>query len=101
MLTGSIVVRQFTQLGARWRRALPRRPRRQRPSSSCRPRPEGRPEFDDLDHDGEYDPGALLKLENWVNRKISPTPRAVGAALDDVRMQLVSMLGSLARRPGT
>ena len=100
-LTSSIVVRQFAQLG----RALAGEPFHGDLDDNglieLAAGPEGRPEFDDLDHDGEYDPGALLKLENWVNRKISPTATGPwGAALDDLRTQLVSMLGSLARPAG-
>jgi predicted PurR-regulated permease PerM len=100
-LTGSVVARQFAELG----RALAGEPFHgdlddngliERTAG-----PDSLPEFDDLDRDGEYDPGAMLKLQNWLNRKISSTTSGPwDEALDEVRAQLGAMLGTLARPAG-
>ncbi|MBM3985046.1 MAG: AI-2E family transporter [Planctomycetes bacterium] len=99
-LAGSIVLRQFTELG----RALAGEPFHADfdddgliEALSA----DGRPEFEDLDRDGEHDPGALLRLEGFVNRTMSRNATGPwGETLDEVRAQLVGMLGSLARPAG-
>jgi hypothetical protein len=78
-LTSSIVVRQFAQLG----RALAGEPFHGDLDDNglieLAAGPEGRPEFDDLDHDGEYDPGALLSWRTGSTARSRPRPRARGA----------------------
>jgi predicted PurR-regulated permease PerM len=100
-LAGSIVVHQFAQLG----RALAGEPFHGDFNGNglidLQPGPDGRMEFDDLNHDGQYDPGALLQLESWVNRKMARTTAGPFAAgFDEARSQLVGALGSLARPAG-
>ena len=100
-LAGSIVLKQFAQLG----RALAGEPFHGDFNDNglidAGMLPDGRVEFDDLDHDGVYDRGALLALEGFVNRSLAQTATGpFGAALDDMRGQLVSILGSLARPAG-
>jgi len=99
-LAGSIVFKQFTELG----RALTGEPFLGDfdddgliELSSA----DGRPEFVDQNHDGEHNPGALLRLEGFVNRTMSRSANGPwGETLDEVRAQLVGMLGSLARPAG-
>ena len=100
-LAGSVVLRQFAELG----RALSGEPFHGDLDDNglieLSSGPEGLPEFEDQDRDGMYDAGALLKLESWVNRKMAHTASGpFGEALDEVRGHLVSMLGSLARPAG-
>ena len=63
--------------------------------------PSGENEFEDLNRNGEYDAGALLRLENLVNVSMA---RSSWGPLDgvrnEVRTQFVSLLGDLARPAG-
>lgn len=100
-VAGSVVLRQFTELG----RALAGEPFLGDFDDDglieLAAAPEARDEFLDLDDDGEYDAGALLKLEGFVNRTMARTATGpLGEALDQVRAQLVGMLGTLARPAG-
>lgn len=100
-VAGSVVLRQFTELG----RALAGEPFLGDLDDDglieLAAGPEERDEFTDLDRDGEYDAGALLKLEGFVNRTMARTATGpLGDALDEVRAQLVGMLGTLARPAG-
>jgi len=54
--------------------------------------PGGRDEFEDLNGNGIYDPGALLQLEQWVNNRLSVT---AGGVLGDTSEQLRAQFGSL------
>jgi len=60
-----------------------------------------RDEFEDLDGDGRFDPGALMQLENWLDAQLGKSSRGMfGATLDTVRAELLSSLASLARPAG-
>ena len=60
-----------------------------------------RDEFEDLDRDGQFDPGALMQLENWLDAQLGKSsPGMFGATLDTVRAELLSSLASLARPAG-
>jgi predicted PurR-regulated permease PerM len=100
-VAGSVVLKQFAQLG----RALAGEPFHGDFNDNglidAGVLADGRVEFDDLDHDGAYDSGALLALEGFVNRSMAQTASGpFGAALDDMRGQMVSLLGQLARPAG-
>jgi len=100
-LAGSVVLRQFTELG----RALAGEPFLGDFDDDglieLAAQPGERDEFVDQDRDGEYDAGALLKLEGFVNRTMARTASGPwGGTLDEVRVQLVGMLGTLARPAG-
>jgi len=57
-----------------------------------------RDEFEDLDGDGQYDPGALLQLENWLDAQLGrSSPGMLGATLDSVRTEILAWMASLAR----
>ena len=57
-----------------------------------------REEFEDLDGDGEYDAGALLQLENWLDMQLGQSSAGVfGATLDTVRTELLASVASLVR----
>ena len=57
-----------------------------------------RDEFEDLDRDGEYDAGALLQLENWLDMQLGRSQSGVfGATLDTVRTELLASVASLVR----
>jgi len=60
-----------------------------------------RNEFEDLDGDGKFDPGALMQLENWLDTQLGKSsPGMFGATLDTVRTELLSSLASLTRPAG-
>ncbi len=55
-------------------------------------------EFDDLNGSGAYDAGALLRLENWLNRQLATGGSGVlGETYDTVRTQVLGGLGDIAR----
>jgi predicted PurR-regulated permease PerM len=57
-----------------------------------------RDEVDDLNGNGIHDPGALLRLENWLNTQIGRAESGVlGPMFDSVRSELVGTVGNLAR----
>ncbi|HUH22377.1 MAG TPA: AI-2E family transporter, partial [Gaiellaceae bacterium] len=60
-----------------------------------------RNEFEDLDGDGKFDPGALMQLENWLDTQLGKSsPGMFGATLDTVRTELLGSLASLTRPAG-
>ncbi|HZM00971.1 MAG TPA: AI-2E family transporter, partial [Planctomycetota bacterium] len=60
-----------------------------------------RDEFEDLDRDRRFDPGALLQLENWLDAQLGRSSSGVlGATLDTVRAEILASIASLARPAG-
>jgi predicted PurR-regulated permease PerM len=101
VLLGTVLSRQFQELG----RALGGEPFHADYNDNglielAGPGSE-RDEFEDLDGNRVYDAGALLRLENWLNAKISRSSHGVlGDLLDSVRSEMVGKIGDLARPAG-
>ena len=58
-------------------------------------------EFLDLNGNGEYDPGALKRLEGWVNVQLDERDRDfLGSTIDELRQSFLKLLGDFARPAG-
>jgi predicted PurR-regulated permease PerM len=101
VLLGTVLSRQFQELG----RALSGEPLLDDYNDNGLIELAGpgvdRDEFEDLDGDGEYDAGALLRLENWLEVKLSrDSGGMLGDLVNSVRAELVGKIGDLARPAG-